>query len=384
MLRLNELEQQNFPYRWRSVTAVSAYLGIDPGRCLFLWTDADIVRLAPLFPDIEFIGIDGFEAVITHGGYRIFVLSEEALLPSSLDHGLISFARDPVTNRYYDPGNVYPLLKKLVRGSALSGVPSGNITGHLSTRESPLAGDTLDPAFRAIMTARFNIVFEPSMTDASPGTAPEDNPPLYRRMILDSVLTGRGADRGLEMLAESGILFSLIPDLAAMQATGHSKEGHPEGDVWRHTLETFRYRKNQNLLVSLALLLHDSGKPFSDENEGRRFDRHAEIGARIARNSLKRLGYSPDTVQSVGWLIRNHMIPGALYRLPPYRRNPIMASPLFPLLLEVYRCDLSSTFRGPDGYYRACTIYRKYLKDASNPFRDEEGKKLVRLYVAGR
>ena len=58
-----------------------------------------------------------------------------------------------------------------------------------------------------------------------------------------------------------------------------------------------------------------------------------------------------------------------------------MADPLFPVLLELYRCDLESTFRGPNPYYRACKIYRSYLKNSANPYRSAEGKKLVRLYV---
>jgi len=173
----------------------------------------------------------------------------------------------------------------------------------------------------------------------------------------------------------------MMPELSRMRETAHSKEGHPEGDVWRHTLETFRYRKNQDLTVSLALLLHDIGKPYAQENNGRRFDQHAEIGSDISARILGRLGFCRETIEAVGWLIRNHMIPGAIEALPAYRRNRTMSSPLFPQLLELYRCDLSSTFRGPDGYYRACTIYRKYLKDVANPFRNPDGKKTLRLYV---
>jgi poly(A) polymerase len=58
-----------------------------------------------------------------------------------------------------------------------------------------------------------------------------------------------------------------------------------------------------------------------------------------------------------------------------------MADERFPILLELYRCDLESTYRGPDGYYRACKIYRDYLKNEANPFRSADGKKLVRLFV---
>ena len=75
-----------------------------------------------------------------------------------------------------------------------------------------------------------------------------------------------------------------------MDEVDHSKEFHPEGNAWRHTLETFRYRKYPELALSLSLLLHDSGKPLSEASNGRRFDRHAELGARCARDFLSRLG----------------------------------------------------------------------------------------------
>jgi poly(A) polymerase len=58
-----------------------------------------------------------------------------------------------------------------------------------------------------------------------------------------------------------------------------------------------------------------------------------------------------------------------------------MAHPLFPVLLELYRCDLESSYRGPSAYYKACRIYRSYLKNSNNPYRGADGKKLVRLYV---
>jgi poly(A) polymerase len=58
-----------------------------------------------------------------------------------------------------------------------------------------------------------------------------------------------------------------------------------------------------------------------------------------------------------------------------------MSSPHFPLLLEVFRCDLLSTFRGPEAYYEACKVYKTYLKNTKNPFRSSDGKKLLRQYV---
>ncbi|MBU8913888.1 MAG: HD domain-containing protein, partial [Spirochaetales bacterium] len=160
-----------------------------------------------------------------------------------------------------------------------------------------------------------------------------------------------------------------------------SKEHHPEGDVWSHSLEAFRYRRSRDMVLTLALLLHDSGKPHATPAAGRKFDGHAEIGATLATRFLRRLEFGESVVEGVRWLIHKHMFPGALHLLPTFRTERLMADPLFPVLLELFRCDLESAYRGPSSYYRACKIYRSYLKNSSNPYRTAEGKKLVRMYV---
>jgi poly(A) polymerase len=70
------------------------------------------------------------------------------------------------------------------------------------------------------------------------------------------------------------------------------------------------------------------------------------------------------------------MLPAALSRLPLIRTGEIMASPLFPTLLELYRCDESSSFKGLDGYYQSSAAYKAYLKYRRNPYRSADGKKL--------
>jgi poly(A) polymerase len=72
------------------------------------------------------------------------------------------------------------------------------------------------------------------------------------------------------------------------------------------------------------------------------------------------------------------MLPAALPRLPPNRVEGVIDDPRFPILLELYKCDELSTFRGPDGYYEACAAYKAYLKNARNPWRSD-GKKLARM-----
>jgi len=56
-----------------------------------------------------------------------------------------------------------------------------------------------------------------------------------------------------------------------------------------------------------------------------------------------------------------------------------MASPLFPTLMELYRCDESSSFKGLDGYYENSAAYQTYLKNVKNPYRAKDGKKIKSL-----
>ncbi|MCL2127403.1 MAG: phosphohydrolase, partial [Treponema sp.] len=110
----------------------------------------------------------------------------------------------------------------------------------------------------------------------------------------------------------------------------------------------------------------------------RRFDGHAELGESGARVFLERLGCEPSLIRDVCYLVRNHMLPAALPRLPLARTGEIMASPLFPALLELYRCDESSSFKGLDGYYKSSAAYQSFLKYRRNPYRSASGKKLKR------
>ena len=180
---------------------------------------------------------------------------------------------------------------------------------------------------------------------------------------------------------DSGLVAAHWPLLAEMDSVHHAKEHHPEGNVWKHTLESFSHRKVNELVLGLGLLLHDCGKSYAQAQGGNRFDQHAQIGSHKAGDFLYKMQFPNDVIESVEYLVRNHMMPAAVEGLPTFRTEEVMASPLFPELLELYRCDVSSTFRGPDGYYRACKTYRSFLKHRRNPFRSSDGKKRLRLLV---
>ncbi|GEM_PF-144169 len=204
---------------------------------------------------------------------------------------------------------------------------------------------------------------------------------MEQRFLLTGIITGAHSASALQFLMDSGFIAAHWPLLAEMDSVHHSKEFHPEGNVWKHTLETFSHRKVYELALGLGLLLHDCGKSYAQPQGGNRFDQHAQIGSHKAGDFLYKMQFPHDVIEAVEYLVRHHMMPSAVESLPTFRTEEVMASPLFPELLELYRCDVSSTFRGPDGYYQACKTYRSFLKNRRNPFRTSDGKKRLRLLV---
>jgi poly(A) polymerase len=220
--------------------------------------------------------------------------------------------------------------------------------------------------------------------------SPAGTPPgaEEQRLLLTGLLDAANPAPGFELLKTGGLIAAFWPELAVLDDVDHSKEFHPEGNVWKHTMEALRYRKPSgagfDLRLSLGLLLHDAGKPLSQAAGSRRFDGHAELGERQARRFLERLGFNAPLVNDVCYLVRNHMLPAALPRLPLARTGEIMESSLFPALLELYRCDESSSFKGLDGYYRSSAAYQSYLKNRRNPYRSPDGKLLRREQIINR
>jgi poly(A) polymerase len=385
-MRLAELDTAGIAYRFLGPTAMDHFCGLPKSPVVYLEAAAGTVELATACEEPSFPGLIGWDVLVSAGGHEALIRSEDSAdtLPAHLTDPFSTFSWDPMRRAFADPSGLYPLLKEARRRIRDVSATKGRTLADaepvpISTfPEIAAALPPLAPTTAAILTARLPIGISAAFIE--PWNANSAMPPLFHRSVIAAVLTGPWADRGLEILFHSGYIADVLPEIAEMDLIEHSKEGHPEGNVWRHSVETLRYRKSRDLTVALALLLHDSGKPQSHSNGAKKFDGHADIGAHVAARVLDRLGFRREIVDDVRWLVRYHMIPGALRRLPDYRRDPIMSSALFPLLLEVYRCDLSSTFRGPENYYDACTVYRRFLKSQRGRV-DLPDQKLVKMYT---
>lgn len=136
------------------------------------------------------------------------------------------------------------------------------------------------------------------------------------------ILEGKRPSAGLRFLKESGWL-GYFPELEAMVGCRQEPDWHPEGDVWDHTLHCMdafaRDRTGdrvEDLVVGLAVLCHDLGKPETTRVINGRICSHGHenAGLRPAESFLVRLKVSRRLIDQILPLIRCHMRPAVLYR----------------------------------------------------------------------
>jgi len=129
---------------------------------------------------------------------------------------------------------------------------------------------------------------------------------LSGERIQQEMVKMLGAERpsaALRMLSELGILAVICPELEECRQTPQDKAAAQ--DVFEHSLATVDATPRGDLVLRLAGLFHDIGKPdtFADGH----FHQHEFVGEQKARRILRRWKLDRETVQEVAHLIRHHM-----------------------------------------------------------------------------
>jgi poly(A) polymerase len=105
-----------------------------------------------------------------------------------------------------------------------------------------------------------------------------------------------------------GLYDVFAPEFLAMRGVEQGDFHHL--DVWEHSLLVVRNAGPKDLVLALASLLHDIGKPATrvlDDGGRTRFFGHEKVSGDLAEAFLKRLRYPNDVIESVVRLVRNHM-----------------------------------------------------------------------------
>ncbi len=133
--------------------------------------------------------------------------------------------------------------------------------------------------------------------------------------LLLSPLRG-GPAAGIELLVNTRVADQIIPEVPRLRL--ESDEHFRHKDVYQHSLTVLnqaiglepRYGLSEDLVLRLAALLHDIGKPRTRSRlPGGRvaFHHHEIVGAKMARTRLTELRYSKEIVADVSRLIELHL-----------------------------------------------------------------------------
>ena len=129
---------------------------------------------------------------------------------------------------------------------------------------------------------------------------------------FSKMMTGENPRKALEMLKELELIQYIIPELIPLYNC-RQNEFHGYDMVWEHTLDVVENVNigpaSDKLVLRLAALLHDIGKDKTKtiKNGKVHFYGHEFVGAKMAKEILKRLRYSNEVVNEVAFLVENHM-----------------------------------------------------------------------------
>ncbi len=133
---------------------------------------------------------------------------------------------------------------------------------------------------------------------------------------LNKLLIGDAPVIGLRLLVETGLAAQMLPELPALIL--ERDEHHRHKDVYEHSLIVLeqaialegRLESTPDLVIRLAALLHDIGKPKTRrfvEGGTVTFHHHDVVGAKLVRKRMRALHYSNDVIDQVAKLVELHL-----------------------------------------------------------------------------
>lgn len=248
-----------------------------------------------------------------HKGFTIegdptMSISEAAL---RRDLTINSLAYDPLTETLYDAYNGVEHIKEGVI----------EVTNEEAFQEDPL---------RVLRVMQFASRFEFGISGNTLKLCKEmiqrgDLDELPSERITEEVkklfTKGRKPSIGLEFAREAGIVERYWPEMHAMVGVEQDEQWHPEGDVWRHTLQVVdssaqiaereRLSKDDRLVLTLASLAHDFGKPATTEFKDGTWKAHGHEAAGVepTQEFLDRFDLPNDIKKKVVALVPDHLAP---------------------------------------------------------------------------
>jgi poly(A) polymerase len=207
---------------------------------------------------------------------------------------------------------------------------------------------------------------------------------------LSKLILGAHPRRAIELLVDTGLAEIVLPEVPAMRLAVDEHMQHK--DVYVHSLVVLeqaidRETDGPDLVLRLAALLHDIGKPATrrKEADGRvSFHHHEVVGAKMTRRRLRELRYPRSVIDEVAQLVflhlRFHGYGDGAWTDSAVRRYVTDAGPLLNRLHRLVRSDCTTRNRR-----RAAALQRSYdgLEERIAALRDQEELDAIRPDLDG-
>jgi poly(A) polymerase len=129
------------------------------------------------------------------------------------------------------------------------------------------------------------------------------------------ILMSKNPRTGITLLVETGLAEIVLPEIPKLRL--EIDEHHHHKDVYEHSITVLEQAISHedrlggpNLIIRLAALLHDIGKPKTRNliaGGGVSFHHHEIVGARLTKTRLKNLRFDGDTIDQVETLVALHL-----------------------------------------------------------------------------
>ncbi|SDY22962.1 poly(A) polymerase [Modestobacter sp. DSM 44400] len=212
---------------------------------------------------------------------------------------------------------------------------------------------------------------------------------------LSRTLLNPAPRAALELFVGTGLSDVVLPELSALRM--EIDEHHQHKDVYAHSLTVLDQAielevadpglPSPDLVLRLAALLHDIGKPATRRHEARggvSFHHHEVVGAKLVRRRLTELRYSKDVVEAVSRLtflhLRFHGYGRGEWTDSAVRRYVTDGGDLLPRLHKLVRSDCTTRNRR-----RAATLSATYdaLEDRIKVLSEAEDLNRIRPDLDG-